>query len=374
MRRLHWPWAFATLVATNIDRYSSMHLKGEEDVLDSDTREFDDALESLGSSIWMYLAHLASSSLGNMSFGESPFSDKLFKWADEALEPTNTYETSSWPLLETVGVPWDSGLRKPHLYVISMERSKKRRASFAQRFKNVGMNFAGLHWAPGVDGFTVPIGLVNPHGVNATNAELFFLHHPGVLGCYLSHMLVYRKHLKICPGCDMMIMEDDVDFHPQFRQRWQKFMSGVPNDMLVQTSAAKGQPTLPVARLHVGGDAFWERPEVETPDYYQVLAVSRTWGYVVRREFTKSLLDFLQRRNLRWNMGVDEQLSGRDFVSKFPVLAPKQPLIRALPARSHTGTDFELDKDHGVGQDPMLWHKSCWVAAYVHGQPCLPRE
>jgi hypothetical protein len=45
----------------------------------------------------------------------------------------------------------------------------------------------------------------------------------GARGCYLSHLAVLRDAAK--RGCHVMVMEDDLDFVPEFRSRWHKALA-----------------------------------------------------------------------------------------------------------------------------------------------------
>merc|ERR1740117_2105788 len=90
------------------------------------------------------------------------FSDALLEWAAHKVKEHDLANVDVWPSLhaETHGPQaktlLDTGLRELHVYVISMESSKKRRESFAKRFKKLGMKWSSVQWLPAINGFNVP--------------------------------------------------------------------------------------------------------------------------------------------------------------------------------------------------------------------------
>merc|ERR1712151_529079 len=127
----------------------------------------------------------------------------------------------------------------------------------------------------------------------------------------------------------------------------------------------------PVARLHLGGDAFWEAPLAETTSYYQVKSVSRTWGYVMKAHATSKMVEHFERMNAGINSAIDIQMSGYAFVRKFPVLAPKIPLLTSVGEDSATSHASLQGLNREVIEiKPDVWKTICWHATYVKGQPC----
>merc|ERR1712187_18534 len=205
----------------------------------------------------------------------------------------------------------------------------------------------------------------NPHGESAEGSEKGFRNdHPGVLGCFLSHILVLRDHLRKCADCDLMVFEDDVAFHPKFRELWQEFTQDLPEDVLVRTGVKPQQA--PVAQLHFGGDAFWNAPLLTEQTYYQVSAVSQTWGYVIKARAIQGLLRYLESRNAVVNVAIDTAMVDQAFVERFPTLAPKQPLVKGVGKSSTTAVASMDNVDEGVEKDSeQLWTHSCWIATYT---------
>jgi len=196
---------------------------------------------------------------------------------------------------------------KPNLDYIQV--IKKAGASLKDSFLEEGFILEKTYWMPAINGFEIPPKLSNPNGKSALGSEATFRQNPGVLGCYLSHLLILRDHRQKCRECDLLVFEDDVDFHPNLQELWTHFTANLPKE--VHTSI--DGPIAPVARLHIGGDAFWSAPIAKTESYYQVSWVSRTWGYVVKANAMERMLHFLQDNNAHVNPGIDQQL--KDMVS-----------------------------------------------------------
>eukprot|EP00929_Paragymnodinium_shiwhaense_P033443 TRINITY_DN18368_c0_g1_i1.p1 TRINITY_DN18368_c0_g1~~TRINITY_DN18368_c0_g1_i1.p1 ORF type:complete len:414 (-),score=79.08 TRINITY_DN18368_c0_g1_i1:155-1396(-) len=303
------------------------------------------------------------------------FTEQLLAWGDAATRSSVTLDHKVWPALEAQpsSKSWDSGLHRPHVYVVSLEQSADRRPLFAAAFRKLGMNVEGAYWLPAINGHDVPVALRNPNGANAHGAEKAFAEAPGVFGCYMSHLLALRQHMRRCPECDLVVFEDDVQFHPQFKAKMQEFTAGLPS--LLPAANASGAHEVPVARYHLGGDAFWAPVIKSTPTYFQVSWVSRTWGYAVKGREFGSLIEQLRDANSDTNMGVDQQMSGVSFVKKFAVLTPKRPLVISPPGTvSMTAAKGGKSGSHeSIAVDPALWNpkQDCWAATYLPGTPCL---
>ncbi|WP_372620652.1 glycosyltransferase family 25 protein [Falsiroseomonas sp.] len=92
------------------------------------------------------------------------------------------------------------------VFVISLSRATKRRASIAAHLSNLGID---AEFADAVDG-----ELLSPderRAIQAAGTDF----HPGVVGCYLSHMAVYRRI--VAKGLPVaLVLEDDARLNPRF--------------------------------------------------------------------------------------------------------------------------------------------------------------
>lgn len=302
---------------------------------------------------------------------ESPITSAFYEWADNAVSAVDTGEADKWPTLqnlETTSETWDIGLNNPVIYVISMAGSHGRRAAFAARFKNLSLSVKDIHWLPAINGSDVPVNLRNPKGEDAKGAELAFKNDPGIFGCFASHLMAYRRHLRESATRDILIFEDDAEFHPEFKKRWQEFTSGLPEKVWVKDDDGATKQ-VPWARIHIGGDGFWAAPVVSTPTYYQASWVSRTWAYVIKSESLKGLLTRMESQDEPGNMGIDQQLSG-SASRYFPVLAPKTPLVLSCTPSTYAGNNVVIDSEQKSGITPDDWTKACWGLCYIEKQPC----
>jgi GR25 family glycosyltransferase involved in LPS biosynthesis len=236
-----------------------------------------------------------------------------------------------------------------------MEASEARRASFAEKFAMLGFSSSpgSVHWMLGVNGSSVPQQLFDSLG-HITHQQGMT---PGALGCFLSHFLAIDQHMKQCPDCDMVVFEDDVSFHPDFRELWGDFLSGLPDRVVVDdTSVAPGH-------LHIGGDGFWIPPVAKGRSYYQGGWVSRTWGYVLRASALQSIVNLLRDVTPAADAGIDQVLGAPDVKRHISIFSPKLPLVVAFGLGSGTknnNTNF-VDGVEAIGDNDVRM-QACWYA------------
>lgn len=328
-------------------------------------------------------------SLLDMSIKDSPWYGEngrhIMEWARKhILEEGHMSDTSVWPELHTPG-NWDTGLNDPHVYVLSMKPDTKRRTVFADRFAKLGFKVSpgSAHWSYGINGSLVPQSFINPNGDSATGSEKFWRENlqatKGGLGCFVSHMLALREHAKRCPTCDMVIFDDDVEFHPEFQKLWGEFYNSLPEKLPIGHS----NEMAPIALLHIGGDAFWERPWQETPTFFQVDGVSRMWGVVIKAHAVESILDGMLSSNEDLNQRADQLMSTGTILQKYDLVsvAPKFPLVfnAQCGGSSHTEdtsyNDNEWIEECLTADTAMDWGKACWGHVYEKGKKvsCAPR-
>lgn len=92
------------------------------------------------------------------------------------------------------------------VYVISLARAPERRATIVAHLQALNVAY---ELVDAVDGQTIP-----PDQRKAMQAQDVD-YHPGVLGCYLSHMEVYRRFLA-ADAPVALVLEDDARLNPAF--------------------------------------------------------------------------------------------------------------------------------------------------------------
>eukprot|EP00928_Gymnodinium_smaydae_P022307 TRINITY_DN18783_c0_g1_i1.p1 TRINITY_DN18783_c0_g1~~TRINITY_DN18783_c0_g1_i1.p1 ORF type:complete len:336 (-),score=69.53 TRINITY_DN18783_c0_g1_i1:36-1043(-) len=295
----------------------------------------------------------------------------LLAWADREtsrLLAAQAAEPAAWPDLFKADLQadaWDSGLNEPHVYVVSVPAARQRRVHFASEFRRLGMRTAGVWWVPAIDGRAAPAELLHGNGSNGDEAALRYAELPGVLGCYLSHLAALRWHLRRFPDSDMLVLEDDVGFHPDFRSLWGEFAEEAPDAVEVEGSAAP----VPVATWHFGGHCFWAPSVARGKSYIHATWVDRTWGYVVRAWAVAPLLAYMQRVDPGYNVGFDQMLSGVTMSRSFPVLTPQRPLALGLGKKS--GSANALLENDGL-LEPDWYKRQCWSVCGEATLRCSP--
>lgn len=100
-----------------------------------------------------------------------------------------------------------SNAQKIPVFVISLARAAERRATISQHLKNIGIEFRLIDAVDGKAMSSSQIAEIVAPGVNM---------HPGVVGCYLSHINAYEiirnENIKAA-----LILEDDTRLDPRIR-------------------------------------------------------------------------------------------------------------------------------------------------------------
>jgi GR25 family glycosyltransferase involved in LPS biosynthesis len=306
--------------------------------------------------------------------GDSPVCKKLMKWcAKQSLQ----VDTSTWPALKAIrkrkdgnADAWEWGLKNLQVYVISLETDAKRRENFAEEWLRQDFATDTVRWFPAINGSSVPPSFGNPHEGNATGAEAAFLGRPGVLGAFLSHLSVLLQSHKSCPHCDVMVFEDDVVFHPNFKVLWREFVENAPASVYDETLRKR----VPVGLLHFGGDVFWDRPRGKGHAYWQATAPSRGWGYAIKAKYVHAMASYMWKVDRNADMGFDQVITDDELLKQFAVLTPKVPLVAQIANHSSTaaanGTEL-LVHDAGVIKTRPDWKNMCWHATYADDMPCI---
>jgi glycosyl transferase family 25 len=130
------------------------------------------------------------------------------------------------------------------------------------------------------------------------------------IGCWISHLLAWRRLLATQgqPACT--VVEDDVLLQPEFEQATARLMQHEIYDVVYLGTSSRNLSTRRQTRL---GPTRLHEP---------VGAVFHTWGYVIARRYAQWF--FAQPRRLRWP--IDHVLGGRVAALK-PRLAVLQPAV-----------------------------------------------
>jgi hypothetical protein len=217
---------------------------------------------------------------------------------------------AAWPELQR-GVA-QLPLHKPQAYVISMSHAAPRRAHFAEQWDALNLDIPA-QWQRAFDG-------------TEDNEEAVGWKNSAIHACWKSHASIFAHH----QAGDMLIFEDDVVFHPDFTHRVHELLINVPSDWDV---------------VHLGGDAFWDPPYGQAPQYYWVRSASRTWGYIVREAAVKRIAAVLNAQGtpdaLR-PLPIDGTLAALSSAcaedAALRTYAPRVPLLQqAKSATSQTG-------------------------------------
>lgn len=98
------------------------------------------------------------------------------------------------------------------IYCINLARRTDRRYECEQIFHKYGMK---VEFLEAVDGSTV----TDTKGLK-----------PGAAGCCLSHKKIYEKMFHDKSLQKVLVLEDDIEFHPKFKELFSKYYKYVPED------------------------------------------------------------------------------------------------------------------------------------------------
>jgi GR25 family glycosyltransferase involved in LPS biosynthesis len=286
-----------------------------------------------------------------------PTNTKLYEWAEEYVAQVNTADTSKWPTLASGPGSSSMGLKNVHIYVTSLEESVKRRDHFAKGFNALELSteLDAVHWLPGIPGKKAPDHLVSPNGAKAEHAEKEFHKMRGIFGCYFSHVLILKTHLQRCPTCDLMVFEDDIEFHPRFQEKWTTFFTSINKH--------------PMAYYHLGGAVIRTTPaEIKQNHYMLKGPLDGTWGYIIRASAIQQIYDAITTNDYGSDrMGIDQQM-GQGNLADIPVFAPRRPLVYSVFVSDEMPGDKSGD---GVAEDlsAMKWEDRAFLPYWCSG-PC----
>jgi hypothetical protein len=195
------------------------------------------------------------------------------------------------------------------IVVVNLKRRPDRLVGFKAALRGCDWPFRRPMVFDAVDGSIVP----SPHGWQSGG---------GAWGCMRSHQRILEEALMDGVN-NLLIMEDDACFAPEFRQKVEEFLREVPDDW--------DQLMLGGQHINVNG-----KPKLVKPGVYRCTDCERTHCYAVRGRFLLRLYqrwvhggDFDGEVHCDWIMGRDPELQCRHNV-----YAPERFLVGQERGRS----------------------------------------
>ena len=117
-------------------------------------------------------------------------------------------------------------------YIISLPRRKDRRMRLESQLEHVNLN--KIEWFDGIDGQNIPQDLIDRYGIKPltgfTDPGNGRAPTKGEIGCAVSHYLVWEKAFnEITENQNILVLEDDVIFQPNFNQECLTLQSSLEN-------------------------------------------------------------------------------------------------------------------------------------------------
>ncbi len=171
---------------------------------------------------------------------------------------------------------------RPHIFLINLKHDKQRLKFMEQQLEKMHLSFEVIE---GVDGGEIPPEELEKIYDPALSMEKFHRQLlPGEIGCYLSHMKVYRTMCdRNLPEC--LVLEDDVAVDEEFS----RFLNGydVPKEYQV-LQLVTGQS------LNIKGMTLSRYRSITLPNRYRVSrrvgTVYGTQAYMIRQDCARRLL------------------------------------------------------------------------------------
>jgi GR25 family glycosyltransferase involved in LPS biosynthesis len=98
------------------------------------------------------------------------------------------------------------------IYCINLQRRKDRRSECERIFRTHGLN---VEFIEAIDGDTIS----DTKGLKK-----------GAAGCCLSHKKIYQKMFDDKSLQKVLVLEDDIEFHPNFKNLFSQYYKHVPED------------------------------------------------------------------------------------------------------------------------------------------------
>lgn len=253
-------------------------------------------------------------------------------------------------------------------YVVNMDTAKQRMKHVRQQMAAAGLSFTRF---PAVNGRQD--GLIEKRvqqgDVHPTSAKLCS---PGVLGCALSHLDIWR----LCAARDhaiALIVEDDVIFAPRFLHRVRAALKAVPPDFDIlmlgfshANNSATGGLVLPSTRPwkqineHITIPSFFYGTHCYILSAQGAHKLANAWQ--VKFQVDIQLATDPRLRVYATTRSIARQLDGDSFVTpmQFPSLCNRILVSREIPGLNLYG----LSAIH-----PMLWAFLFFLLGWHHVYP-----
>lgn len=159
------------------------------------------------------------------------------------------------------------------IFCINLERRKDRKSECEKIFSHYNLN---VDFVNAVDGETIK----DCKGLK-----------PGAAGCCLSHKNIYEMMSKNRSWKSVLILEDDIEFHPKFKELFSKYYQHVPDDW----------------KLLFFGGSHNETPKPVNQYVHKLRKTFTTHCYAVRSTMVDALMDRFSDENI-FNMQADVHL------------------------------------------------------------------
>lgn len=166
-------------------------------------------------------------------------------------------------------------------YLINLDRRKDRLENFMKNVKEKGLVFENLERFSAIDAKTLDDQYINSiidisarKGAFGKREYHEELNGKGSVGCYLSHITLWRRCLDL--GQPILIMEDDINFVENFMDKLRKISDFLPK---------KG--------LTLFNYQFNTNPDKENEYIFKVKHFFGLGFYTITPDFVKKIMDFL---------------------------------------------------------------------------------
>ena len=213
-------------------------------------------------------------------------------------------------------------------YVINMRGATDRMRGMTDKVRGAGLDFIRVE---GVDGRVAALTRTpDIHQWCSLTCT------PGVIGCALSHMDVWRR-CRAEGHAAALVLEDDAVLVPGFAKKLERALARVPKDydvlLLGYDDSAHWRPTMSV--MPTGRTA-----RRVSPDFAEPAAFYGTHAYVVSEKGARAL------RDMRATFQIDIQMS----------MTPSLRIYAATPklATAEIGTSFVAPSDFPAGLNALV--------------------
>jgi GR25 family glycosyltransferase involved in LPS biosynthesis len=235
--------------------------------------------------------------------------------------------------------------RTDQVMVINLKRRNDRLHSLAAHLRDLDLGLGGVYRFPGFDGKAR-----DNESMRDNIADIFsgneFGNSPGVLGCAMSHLLVWRQ-LVLSSHSSYMVLEDDVRLVEGFASKWPAVMDKI----------AIADPSWDIVYLGMHGiekDTF-VHPSDEVNEHFLRLAAvpnhegSGTHGYAISRSGAAKFLSLVWTRHIKEQIDMF-MMAALPHGTHMHVTRPALALAAAWTADNEFG-----ESDSDVQRDLYAW-------------------